>query len=257
MLTLSAALSVFKRPRIPLPDLLGLDTPDRQGLDTFFFASPLIAQRLMVLRNMISRPGQVIVVLGERGSGKTTLLRQLAAALGPACRPARLRLKAAGGQSPPGTFPALSAFRIDSDAHPPAVVIDDAHRLGRMELKVLLAEAFDRPKRSKISSLIFFAEPEMRMNFDAMALWMPSGTVIDKIYMSPLTEKQTDEYLRFRFKIAGFMPEHPFSPAQIRAIFQVSGGLPGGINGEACMLLKRLYSGKRPFRKPFFAWRPL
>jgi DamX protein len=254
MATLSAALGALKRPPIPLPALLGLHAATGQTTrqEPFFFSSPLTSQRLALLKNIARRSSQVVVIIGERGSGKTTMLRQLIASADRSWQPVRLRLKSRRGGIGFGMGSCWPVW-ISRDAHPPAVIVDDAHRLSRLALKLLLKSALDPQGHSKVSTLILFAEPEIRAWFNDMARWLPHKAVIDKLYMSPLTEKQTDAYLRHRFKIAGFLPRHPFSPSQIRAIFQVSRGLPGWINGEAFMLLKRLYAGKR-FRKPLLPW---
>ena len=252
MLTFSAVIAAFKRPRIPLPAFLGLLNPSEPELqDSFFFPSPLASQRLGLLKNMISRPGHVVVVIGERGSGKTTLLQQLLADSGELWRPVQLRFKSLRQGSGEKISP-CPAFWIERDADSPSVVVDDAHRLCRLELKALL-ESASGAGGSKIANLVLFAEPRIRGQLHEMVLWMPPRAAIDKIYMTPFTEKQTDEYLRHRFKMAGILPRHPFSPTQIRSIFQISSGLPGWINGEAFMLLKRLYAGKGAFRKSLFS----
>ena len=89
----------------------------------------------------------------------------------------------------------------------------------------------------------------MRERFAQMAHWMPAKAVIDKIHMTPLTEKQTAEYLQHRLRAAGYLRGNPFSPAHVREIYERSGGLPGWINGEAYLLLKRLSRHRKGFKK--------
>jgi hypothetical protein len=255
MPTLTTVAGVLKRPRIPLPALLGLDAANGLATESFFFPSALNSQRLALLKNMVSRSRRVVVVIGEQGSGKTTMLRRLIVAADRSWQPVRLRLKSLREDIGSGMGPCRPVW-ITRDTHPPAVIVDDAHHLNPLELKVLL-ESVSKPQgHSKVSSIILFAEPEMRARLDEMASWLPAKVVIDKFYMTPFTEKQTDDYLRHRFRIAGFLPRHPFTPTQIRTIFQVSRGLPGWINREAFMLLKRIHSGQVHFRKPLFPFWP-
>ncbi len=59
------------------------------------------------------------------------------------------------------------------------------------------------------------------------------------MHMTPLTEKQTADYLRHRINAAGISDPNLFSMDQIRKIHQESGGLPGWINEKAVNILTR------------------
>ena len=133
--------------------------------------------------------------------------------------------------------------------HPPSVIIDDAHQLGLPELKQILQYTVNTKGRRRFQSIVLLAEPGMRERFAQMARWLPPNSVIDKIHMTPLTEKQTAAYLQHRLRAAGYLMGNPFSHAHVRKIYERSGGLPGWINGEAYLLLKRISRHRKGFRK--------
>ena len=89
---------VQDRLDIPLPALLGLDQnpPGPKVKNKYFFASPLISQRLAILNNMVGSSNLVIVVIGERGSGKTTLMNRFITDTRNRWQTCRIRLKPKG-----------------------------------------------------------------------------------------------------------------------------------------------------------------
>lgn len=235
-----------KRSSVSLPALLGLDEqhPVLKTRNKFFFASPLISQRLAILNNMVGSSSMVIVIIGERGSGKTTLMNQFITDTGNRWQFCRIRLKPRKKISPKQwrNLNNRMVFLSRKDS-PPSVIVDDAHQLNTLELKVLLQSAFALDGTRKLQSIVLFAEPQMRERFAEIARWLPPKSVIDKIFMAPLTEKQTAAYLEHRVRAAGFLKKLPFSKDQIRTIHKISNGLPGWINGQAFLLLKRLCAG--------------
>lgn len=241
--------ALAKSTQIPLPALLGLEPEARgkKGMNNrFFFASPLTTQRLAILNNMVGSNSLVIVVIGERGSGKTTLMNRFIHDAGKRWHTGRIRLKHRKA-APPDELSNLNnrmVFLSHKDT-PPSVIVDDAHQLSPAELKLLLKSAFTNEGKRRLQSIVLFAEPEMRHRFAEIAQWLPPKSVIDKIFMAALTEKQTAAYLEHRIRAAGFLKKIPFSEDQIRAIHDISRGLPGWINGEAFMQLKRICGGDR------------
>jgi len=105
---------------------------------------------------------------------------------------------------------------------------------------LLLQTAFNSSGRRMLQSIVLLAEPCIRDRFDEIAGRLPQNSVIEKIFMTPLTEKQTADYLRLRLKSAGRTRNNPFSDNQMHKIYRLSGGLPGWINGEAFMLLRKI-----------------
>lgn len=253
-----------KKSNVPLPALLGLDQSalNFKKHDKYFFSSPLLHQRMSILKNMVGGKSSLVVVYGERGSGKTTLMNEFVASAVKDWQTCRIKLK-------PAETASVQTWRnlhnrmvfISNKGHQPSVIIDDAHQLSKSELQLLLQTAFPATGARKLKSVVLFAEPRIRERFADMVRFLPSMAVIDKFSMAPLTEKQTADYLQHRFKTAGFLKKIPFSSDQIRKIHRTSGGLPGWINGEAYMAMRRLFGGHRcdqlqfnPLRQIFQQW---
>ena len=240
------------RTRVQVRAILGLDRdpPGPNQWNRFFYKSPLIAQRIALLKNMVGGSSLVIVVVGERGSGKTTLMNQFIKDAGNPWKVGRIKLKARR-KVPARLWRNLNnrMVLLSQKSGPPSVIIDDAHQLSTAELQLLLQYAVSDEGHRKIQSIVLLAEPRIRDRFAEMARWLPPKTVIDKIFMTPLTEKQTAAYLQHRLKAAGILRSNPFSEDQIRKIHKQSGGLPGWINGEAFLQLKRISSRQQGFKK--------
>lgn len=249
---MAASLTVFntrKHKTIPLQALLGLDIPDKPldiKRNKFFFASPIIEQRLSILNHMVGGSNPVIVVTGDRGSGKTTLMNQFIAQAGRRWQVGRMHFRAGNSVLEKRVenlnHRMVALCRKDSR---PCVIVDDAQQLSEKELKLLLRTAFPTDRERRIQNVVLFAEPGIRQYFYTIAGFLPPKTAIDKIEITPLTEKQTAAYLSHRVMTAGFLRKLPFSQEQIRTIYETSKGLPGWINGEAFLQLRRLCAGGR------------
>lgn len=210
--------------------------------DKFFFASPLISQRLAVLHRLISSRSPIIVTIGERGSGKTTLMNRLIHDGRKAWKVCRIRLKSKGNaeMTQCQNLNNRLVFLTEKKRGARSVIIDDAHQLSPQELQILIQASLssDCEHSNKFQTIVLFAEPQIRRRLADIAGWLPSNSVIEKIHVTPLTEEQTADYLRHRVKIAGLPERDIFSIDQIHLIYKQSGGLPGWINQKACMLLQ-------------------
>jgi type II secretory pathway predicted ATPase ExeA len=236
-------VGILKQDSVPLPAILGLDhhTADTKEQNRFFFKPPLTAQRLTVLNNMVSGRNLLIVVVGERGSGKTTLMNHFIFNSGGTYKTGRICLKSRRRADAELCHNLNRRTKFISKKNGlPSIIIDDAHQLSTSEMKLLLQTAFTSSGQRRLQSIILLAEPCIRDRFDEIAGGLPQNSVIEKIFISPLTEKQTADYLHLRLKSAGRTRKNPFSANQMRKIYRLSGGLPGWINGEAFMLLRKI-----------------
>ena len=251
-----ANIEIAKHAVAPLPAILGLDQmpPEQQNRNQVFFKSPIISQRLSILKNMVGGPSLVITVIGERGSGKTTLMNEFIANTSrtwQACR-IKMRCRRPGAGENWHILRNRTVYRSQKNS-PPSIIIDEAHQLSPWELKWLLRWAFPKKGHRKVQSIVLVAEPQIRECFAEISHWLPPKSVIDKIYMSPLTRKQTGDYLKHRLRTAGLIGEIPFTEDQVSKIYEVSGGLPGWINAEAFMLLEKMSKDHCDFQGSEFA----
>lgn len=249
---MTTSAGIVNRTPVCVSAILGLDR-DLTGpcqWNRFFYKSPLIAHRLTLLRNMIGGGSLVIVVVGERGSGKTTLMNQFIADAGNQWRVGRIKLKTRNKESDKQWRYLDNRMVLLSKKNSPAsVIIDDAHKLSASELKLLLNYAVAGEGHCRIQSIVLLAESQIRERFAQMAGWLPPKCVIDKIFMTPLSEKQTAAYIRHRLMAAGILRSNPFSEDQIRKIYEQSGGLPGCVNDEAFLLLQKMSARRQGFKK--------
>ena len=243
---------IIKRPRVPVSAILGLDLkpPGLNQWNRFFYQSPLISQRLALLNNIVGgRSNPVIVVIGERGSGKTTLMNRFITEAGFRWRAGRIKVRSGGELSASWRNLENRMVMLTRPGRPPSVIIDDAHQLSPVELKLILRYAVNTDGHRRIQSIVLLAEPSMRERIAEIIRWLPPKSVVEKIHMAPLTEKQTVAYLQHRLRAAGYLRGNPFTDAHVRSIHQQSGGLPGRINGEAFLLLKKISRRRQGFKK--------
>jgi AAA+ ATPase superfamily predicted ATPase len=243
---------IIKRTRVSVPAILGLDLkpPGLNQWNRFFYRSPLISQQLALLNNIVgSTRSPVILVMGERGSGKTTLMNRFITEAGFRWRAGRIKFRT--NRKLPATWRNLGnrMVLLTKPNHPPSVIIDDAHELSLSELNLVLKYAVHTEGRRRFQSIVLLAEPSIREHLAPMMRRLPPKSVVEKIHMTPLTEKQTAAYLKHRLRAAGYLRRNPFSQTHIRKIYERSSGLPGWINGEAYLLLKSISRHRNGFRK--------
>lgn len=228
----------------PAAALLGLSTsPGSSGQSQrFFFESPLLSRQVAALKQLAESSSRMIVVMGDRGSGKSTLIQRVVSETPGKWKPGRLVLSFRHQRQATARKSALHrrAVFFTRLGAAPTVILDDAHQLTLNDLKRLIQRTLPDGGDHKFKTVILFAEPRLRGSLKSIAKWLPPETVIEKIQISPFTEQQTAAYLTHRFKIAALLDRLPFSERQLKTIHSLSGGLPGWINGEAYMLLKKM-----------------
>jgi len=212
--------------------------------NTFYYAYPSFAQRLQMLTHLIKGSDFLVLVIGEQDSGKTTLLNQFLASTDNKWRGCKIRAYSKTKSNNAPLFENLDnhpAF-ILSDENLPIVMLDDAHKLTDIELQFLLQEALAPGSMDKLKRLVLFCEPSIQAVMAALTTPIAEETVVNKVYISSISEAETAEYMLHRLKIAGFKGKNPFRPSHIKSIYRASGGLPGKINEEAHKSLVQKYS---------------
>lgn len=216
---------------------------------SFYFPLDSFEQRLHVLDHMVQGAEVLVLIIGEPGSGKTTFLQRYLATSDVKWQAGRIQTEASpasvsnGRQEPPGGYPAFTL----GDAENPIVIVDDAHRLSRNELKFLLWKAVVPGTARKIRRLVLCGDSLLNAMVTALSDSSAGEIAINKITMPPLTRVETDAYLQYRLAIAGYKGEHFLRPSAIKKIHRKTGGIAGRINERADQWLKRKYSHQPPW----------
>ena len=212
-----------------------------------YYSFTAFEQRLHILQRLVQGQDFLILVIGKVGSGKTVLLNRFLESTDENWRTCRIRTHLS---DPTAHRPYLD----NTNLHPayilqenqiPIVLIDDAHRLNKTELKYLLQDALTPGGQRKLKRLILFCEPQILPTMDDISKALNSETAINKIYMSAVSRAETADYLWHRLSTAGFRGKNPFNSETVKKIHRASGGLPGRINEEAHKHLQKTNTSKR------------
>lgn len=226
-------------PKNRFAPLYGTGTTDVPLHDRLlgFFASPLLASQLAVLHQLADK-SRVILITGEYGIGKTTFIHKFMSEGIRKWRSATIRFIAPRQSSTHQRYQALHRRIFVSESEGlPSVIIDDAHQLSPIELGAVIHGVCPTQGPAVLGNVILAAEPSIRGHIDAMLRWMPAGTAMDKIHLSPLTESQTANYLHQKLTNAGRHGRFPLTDAHVRGVYQTSGGIPGLIDTQVEMML--------------------
>jgi DamX protein len=222
--------------------------PDKR----FYYAFEAFEQRLAILRRLIQGSDALILVVGEKGSGKTTLLQRILATTDLPWKPCRVQT---AGNAAVGRFSRLkqkanpAAFLLQ-DPGSTIVLMDDAHRLSRKELRKLMRDTLKPDPDRKIKRMVLFGEPRVSEYLDTVSDGLVDETAINKIFLPTITEQEAAAFIRHRLAVAGISGKNPFTPAILKNLYEGSAGLPGRINESAARLwAKKGYSGSPSRRK--------
>jgi type II secretory pathway predicted ATPase ExeA len=193
-----------------------------------------------MLKSLIKGNDLLSLVIGERGSGKTTLLQQLLGSTNTEWRYCKIlfhskkdinKVKALGNlHERMGML-----LRV---GRPPILIIDDAHEININGLCYLLGHTLISGHARKFRSLMLFCEPPGKGFVEELSECIPIQSVVNKLYIKPLSENQTAQYLHQFVEYSDLPGKRRFSSSQIKKIFHASHGIPGRINQEAQRLHK-------------------
>lgn len=262
----------------PAPDYLAtlrlerapfLDQPD----DRFFYADPVLLQRLDLLQHLTRFGDMLIGVIGPDGAGKTTLLQQFLLRGGHGWRLCRLD----------GTRITQPAELFDSLAEclglPPGqdveraragllrhcqglqqggqlavAVIDDAQRLPDTVLRALFSLGGSSDETLKAIRIVMFGDEDLERRLIDIGLHRPQQPLLHRLDVPRFDEQQAASYLMYRLAVAGYSGDCPFSLTEIRAIHKAADGRPGRLNVLAHETLmeraQRIAARNRPDSAP-------
>jgi len=111
----------------------------------------------------------------------------------------------------------------------PVIIIDDAQKLSFKSLEFVLQLSELRYGESLFRIILFADESLSDQLADPKLEDLVSGMVLN-MHLPSLSEEQTKEYIDNRLSSCGEINKNPFTENAIKDIYNISGGLPKGIN---------------------------
>jgi len=222
-------------------------TPDPR----YLYLSERHAEALAHLMYGINEAGGFIQLTGEVGTGKTTVIRSLleqlpghadvALILNPRVTPAEFLLTIceelhvpvpeSGRGSTKTLMDLLGRQLLDTHARGRRVVliVDEAQNLSTETLEQVRLLTNLETATTKLLQIILIGQPELRALLDQPDLRQLAQRITGRYHLSPLSTEETAGYVKHRMRVAGATAE-VFTPAALREIHRLSGGIPRVIN---------------------------
>jgi general secretion pathway protein A len=215
----------------------------------YLFLSKCHEEALAHLVYAISHGDGFVEIIGEVGTGKTTLCRvflehlddstEAAYIINPKLNGLQL-LKAIndefGIDSGPDTIKelidGLNGFLLQKSKEEKTVIllIDEAQNLSLEVLEQLRLLSNLETNTSKLLQIILVGQSELDDMLHSYKLRQLGQRITLSCHLTPLSFKETREYIRHRIHIASARPDLKFTYAALRGIYRYSGGLPRLIN---------------------------
>jgi general secretion pathway protein A len=222
-------------------------TPDPR----YLYLSERHAEALAHLLYGINEAGGFIQLTGEVGTGKTTVIRSLleqlpghadvALILNPRVTPAEFLLTIceelhvhvpeSGRGSTKTLMDLLGRQLLDTHARGRRVVliVDEAQNLSTETLEQVRLLTNLETATTKLLQIILIGQPELRALLDQPELRQLAQRITGRYHLNPLSAEETAGYVKHRMRVAGATAE-VFTPAALREIHRLSGGIPRVIN---------------------------
>jgi general secretion pathway protein A len=222
-------------------------TPDPR----YLFMSERHAEALAHLLYGINEAGGFIQLTGEVGTGKTTVVRTLlermprhadvAVILNPQLTPLQfvlticeelgIFLRDEDSASIKDLVDILNKRLLEAHAkgRRVVVIVDEAQNLAPETLEqVRLLTNLETPSQ-KLLQIILIGQPELRDVLSRVELRQLAQRITGRYHLDPLSKAETSAYVNHRLRVAGASVEI-FTPAALREVHRLSGGVPRIIN---------------------------
>ena len=220
---------------------------ENRGRDlSSFYAHPSLLQLLSILERSLEGTDFLTLVVGERGSGKTILLNRLLMRNRSKYRTCKIWIRNPSEKQEGKKPDHLNGrvVHIWKNASRPVLIFDDAHDLSPPELKTILNRISPSDSSCHFKSAILFGESKLLTALPPLTGEIPPKAVIKKLFIPPLTLKQTKDYVDHRMEPSGLPGRKPFGSHHYGTMHENSEGLPGRINEEVRKLLREGYLNK-------------
>lgn len=224
--------------------------------DGSFFMPPELAQRKNLIQHLIQHSEQLLLILADQGSGKSTLLHHIKTE-------AQDDWKLFNLSGHPSISEELllknllNIFNVRSDGKTlatlretlrshiaatrynnqlPLLLVDDAHMLPLDTLHLLLDLVMSGEKQTRLR-VVLFCEPQITSVLAAPEFSQVRNTLIHTLDIPALTERQVDEYIKFRLAEGRYTKDNPFSGMTVRKLFEQSEGRIGRLNPLAQQII--------------------
>jgi len=222
-------------------------TPDPK----FLYLSPAYREVLASLTYGIRERRGFITIVGEVGTGKTTLLNAVLDRLDEKTKVAFIfftnlsfeqmlvkTLMELGLARPEEKLSELEAltrlndFAIQQLAKGGNVVliVDEAQVLSTRAMENLRLLSNLETRSHKLIQIVLSGQPELDTKLGQHELRQLAQRISFRRYITPLSEKETYEYIQHRLTIAGYKGTSLFSRGAKQLIWEYSGGIPRKIN---------------------------
>jgi general secretion pathway protein A len=215
----------------------------------YLFLSRSHEDALAYLNYAISQGDGFVEITGEVGTGKTTLCRAFLESLddstvaayifNPKLSPKQLIRSindefgiACDTDDTKDLIDKLNRFLLQKRQERKKVIIliDEAQNLSATVLEQLRLLSNLETKKEKLLQIILVGQPELAAMLDSHDLRQIGQRISIRCQISPLSLKETQEYIQYRLNIASQKRLALFDPAAIRQIYAYSGGIPRMIN---------------------------
>jgi general secretion pathway protein A len=215
----------------------------------YLFLSRSHEEAMAHLIYAISQGDGFVEITGEVGTGKTTLCRALLENLDKFTEAAYIfnpkldslqLLKSINDEfgipsntdSIKGLSDSLNTFLMEKKAEGKRVllIVDEAQNLSKDVLEQLRLLSNLETTTSKLLQIILVGQPELSEILDSPDLRQLGQRITLSCRLSPLSYRETKEYIEYRIQVASKKPEVTFARGAYRAIFKYSRGVPRLIN---------------------------
>jgi general secretion pathway protein A len=215
----------------------------------YLFLSRSHEEALAHLNYAISQGDGFVEITGEVGTGKTTLCRAFLESLddrtvaayifNPKLGPKQLMRSISDefgvqyrSDDTKDLIDKLNHFLLQKkhERKKVIIVIDEAQNLSKTVLEQLRLLSNLETNKEKLLQIILVGQPELAAMLDSHDLRQIGQRISLRYQISPLSLKETQEYIQYRLNIASQKRLPLFDPAAIRLIYAYSKGIPRVIN---------------------------